>query len=133
MHVGLFGYNRASAGVTLPRAIPFCASLYSLGLPPEIIGLAALDDADWSWLRAIVPALDAELADTVRYVDADQLEWLPPLVRESAARALTLVARRPADAEHTEISREVRRIARSGGSQMSELIVRAAAMRHFLG
>ncbi|MDQ2915513.1 MAG: phosphoenolpyruvate carboxylase [Chloroflexota bacterium] len=133
MHVGLFGYNRASAGVSLPRAIPFCASLYSLGVPPEVIGLAAVTDADWSWLRATVPAMEAELDDALRYLDADRLEWLPPLVRKSAERALTLVERERVDAEHTEISREVRRVAQAGGAQMAELIVRAASMRHFLG
>jgi phosphoenolpyruvate carboxylase len=133
MHVGLFGYNRASAGVTLPRAIPFCASLYSLGLPPEVIGLAAIDDADWSRLRAIVPALEAELADATRYLDADRLDWLPPLVRQSADRALSLVDHGQADTEHTEISREVRRATQSGGGQIAELIVRAAALRRFLG
>src|SRR2546427_649539 len=82
MHVGLFGYNRESAGVSLPRAIPFCASLYSLGLPPELIGLAAVTDADWSWLRATVPAIESELIDAVRYLDAEELAWLPAPVRE---------------------------------------------------
>src|SRR5881628_259226 len=120
MHVGLFGYNRASAGVTLPRAIPFCASLYSLGLPPELLGLAALTDADWSWLRATIPSIESELVDAVRYVDGEGLEWLPALVRESVDRALALIDARETDAEHVEISREVRRIAQSGGAQMTE-------------
>ncbi len=39
LHTGLFGYNRTIGDVILPRAIPFTASLYSLGLPPEFIGL----------------------------------------------------------------------------------------------
>ena len=39
LHIGLFGYNRMIGDVILPRAIPFTASLYSLGLPPEFIGL----------------------------------------------------------------------------------------------
>jgi phosphoenolpyruvate carboxylase len=133
MHVGLFGYNRASAGVSLPRAIPFCASLYSLGLPPELLGLAALTDADWSWLRAMIPSIESELVDAVRYLDQEGLAWLPPLVRESVDRALSLIDARETDAEHVEISREVHRIAQAGGAQMTELIVRAAALRHFLG
>lgn len=38
LHVGLFGYSRGVGKVSLPRAIPFTASLYSLGIPPEFIG-----------------------------------------------------------------------------------------------
>ena len=40
MHVGLFGYGRSLGGVggvTLPRAIGFAASLYSIGVPPELL------------------------------------------------------------------------------------------------
>lgn len=37
-HVGLFGYSRGVGKITLPRAIPFTAVLYSMGIPPEIIG-----------------------------------------------------------------------------------------------
>ena len=133
MHVGLFGYNRESAGVSLPRAIPFCASLYSIGLPPEVIGLAAVTDSDWSWLRTAVPSIATDLADAVRYLDADQLAWLPARSRESAERALTLVDSPHTDAEHVELSREMRRVTESGGVISTELVVRAAALRHFLG
>jgi phosphoenolpyruvate carboxylase len=133
MHVGLFGYNRESAGVSLPRAIPFCASLYSLGLPPELIGLAAVTDADWSWLRAAVPSIATDLADAVRYLDRDRLAWLPARACESVERALTFLDARDTDTEHLELSREMRRITESGGALATELIVRAAALRHFLG
>src|SRR5205807_7099485 len=104
MHVGLFGYNRESAGVSLPRAIPFCASLYSLGLPPELIGLAAVTDADWSWLRESVPAIEADLTDAARHLDRDALASVPSRVRESAERALSLIEARDADVEHREIA-----------------------------
>lgn len=44
LHIGLFGYSRSVAGVSLPRAIPFAAALYSIGVPPEFIGAKALED-----------------------------------------------------------------------------------------
>ena len=38
LHIGLFGYSRGVGRVRLPRAITFTASLYSIGIPPELIG-----------------------------------------------------------------------------------------------
>ncbi len=38
LHTGLFGYSRKVGKTKLPRAIKFTASLYSVGIPPEIIG-----------------------------------------------------------------------------------------------
>lgn len=51
-HIGLFGYSRGVGRVKLPRAIPFTASLYSIGVPPELIGTGrgirqAIKDGIW--------------------------------------------------------------------------------------
>jgi phosphoenolpyruvate carboxylase len=44
LHIGLFGYSRNVAGVSLPRAITFAAALYSIGIPPEFIGAKVIED-----------------------------------------------------------------------------------------
>ncbi|HII61619.1 phosphoenolpyruvate carboxylase [Pyrococcus horikoshii] len=44
LHIGLFGYSRNVGGLSLPRVIKFTASLYSIGLPPELLGLNELSD-----------------------------------------------------------------------------------------
>ena len=72
MHVGLFGYGRSLGGLggaTLPRAIGFAASLYSIGVPPELLGLAALDDADLAFIRESCPSLDEDLRAALRFTN----------------------------------------------------------------
>jgi phosphoenolpyruvate carboxylase len=80
-----------------------------------------------------VPSIATDLADAVRYLDRDRLAWLPSRARESVERGLALVDVREIDEEHVELSREMRRLTESGGALTTELVVRAAALRHFLG
>ena len=55
LHIGLFGYSRNVKGKAMPRAIPFAAAFYSIGIPPEFIGasaLAELSEDEWRALEA---------------------------------------------------------------------------------
>ena len=72
MHVGLFGYGRTLGGVggvTLPRAIGFAASLYSIGVPPELLGLACLTESDVEFIREAYPNMDDDLRAALRFTN----------------------------------------------------------------
>ena len=77
LHVGLFGYGRSlddahedtETVVTLPRAIGFCAALYSIGIPPELLSLTALDADDTAYLKEVYPSLEEDLATALRYAN----------------------------------------------------------------
>ncbi|MDP2400990.1 MAG: phosphoenolpyruvate carboxylase, partial [Actinomycetota bacterium] len=56
LHIGLFGYARELGGVSLPRAISFTCSLYSLGLPPELIAFDALTEDDLTFVLETYPS-----------------------------------------------------------------------------
>ncbi len=42
LHIGLLSYGRKMKKMTLPRAITFTGSFYSLGIPPEFLGISGL-------------------------------------------------------------------------------------------
>ncbi|BBD72351.1 phosphoenolpyruvate carboxylase [Sulfodiicoccus acidiphilus] len=79
LHVGLFGYSRSSGNVTLPRAITFVASLYSIGIPPEVLGLASLarlSEEQWSKLSSVYLHLRDDLRESLRFADYQALDRL---------------------------------------------------------
>ncbi|MCY4529527.1 MAG: phosphoenolpyruvate carboxylase, partial [Chloroflexi bacterium] len=79
MHVGLFGYGRSLGGVggvTLPRAIGFSASLYSIGVPPELLGLGALNDDDLAFVREVYPSLDGDLRAALQFANERHVKEL---------------------------------------------------------
>jgi phosphoenolpyruvate carboxylase len=53
LHIGLFGYSRNVKGKAMPRAIPFAAAFYSIGVPPEFIGASALGDLSEEEWKAV--------------------------------------------------------------------------------
>ena len=80
LHVGLFGYGRSLDGVgdevTLPRAIGYAASMYSIGVPPELLGLTALDREDLAFVREVYPSLDEDLRAALRYTNERNVKEL---------------------------------------------------------
>jgi len=80
-HIGLFGYSRGDGKVTLPRAIKFCGALYSLGVPPELIGsgqaLRHLQSQNLLPLvQKICPYLQADFIHAGHYLNRENLDLL---------------------------------------------------------
>ena len=89
LHIGLFGYSRCVAGVCLPRAISFAASLYSIGLPPEFIGmrsLTLLNDNEWELVQKHYMKIDHDLNLIGGYVSWENINMLMEMHRKTAER-----------------------------------------------
>ncbi|MHA1255980.1 MAG: phosphoenolpyruvate carboxylase, partial [Promethearchaeota archaeon] len=72
LHIGLFGYCRKMGDFCLPRAIKFTASLSSLGLPPSILGLNALDNKDYDFVKTQYIYFEEDLKDSLKFFNPDQ-------------------------------------------------------------
>ncbi len=89
LHIGLFGYSRCVAGVCLPRAISFASALYSAGLPPEFIGLKALDqlnEAEWNALNKNYIKMKYDLKVVGEYVSVSNVNMLIEMCQAVAKR-----------------------------------------------
>ena len=123
LHIGLFGYSREVNGSALPRAIKFTASLYSIGVPPELLGLSALSEKEIEFLSEYYHGLHNDLEFAFRYFNPLAVERFPFL------KPLAEMAREyEMDERHGEITSRILR-----GEVEESLIVEAAGIRGFLG
>lgn len=79
LHIGLFGYSRQTGTAKLPRAISFVAALYSMGIPPEILGLASLKEMNNDeilLIRKLYLNLDYDIKNSAKYFNYDSLKLL---------------------------------------------------------
>jgi phosphoenolpyruvate carboxylase len=79
-HIGLLAYARSMGEQTLPRAITFTAGFYSVGVPPEFIGigraLRKLSSAELEILRSEYHNLADDLVAAGRYLNRENLVTL---------------------------------------------------------
>ncbi len=90
LHIGLFGYSRCVAGVCLPRAISFATALYSVGLPPEFIGLKALNqlsEQEWGVLSKHYVNMEYDLKVVGEYVSLANINMLVEMCQTTAKRS----------------------------------------------
>jgi len=135
LHTGLFGYSRElKKGVTLPRVISFCAVLYSIGLPPDLIGLNVLNKEDIAIIRSVYSRFDDSLSDILSLWNPKVLEILPPAIR-SDIKSVVERFEFKTNHEHQEISSELIDKLKNNhfGTHITDLITRAGSARGFLG
>ena len=130
LHIGLFGYSRSLEGIKLPRAIGFCCSFYSLGIPPEVLGLDGLTERDVDFVREVSPHFDDNMRDALRFMNPESMKLLPEGVMR-AVGALELDVDH--DEEHLALTSHTLSLLRNGGKGMEESVLRAANLRGFLG
>lgn len=133
LHIGLFGYSRQLGKVQLPRAITFCAALYSMGLPPELLGISAVKEKELEIIREINPAFDTDMTDSLRYFNRDNMKYFPKEIRENVMGTAGMFEYEP-DAKHQKITGIIMEdYLKKNNNPINENIIRAASIRGFLG
>lgn len=134
LHVGLFGYSRSVGKVRLPRVISFCASCYSLGLPPEIIGLGSLDQDAINCLKEAYVNYEFDLKRALAFFNDEVFSLLPEMVCISIKKFLDRFG--PFDMDHDHklmTSRIIKALKEGNMSNLQSMIIEAAYIRRFLG
>ena len=128
LHIGLFGYSRDMKGVSLPRAISFTCALYSIGIPPEILALNALDEDDLSFINENYLNFQKDLKDALKYLNKDS-----PFLPEFVKNKLNFIDYE-VNEEHKKITTHLIELIRKDKMDHApELILRAAYLRKFIG
>jgi phosphoenolpyruvate carboxylase len=128
LHIGLFGYARGD-GVKLPRAITFCATLYSIGFPPELIGFAGFQEKDLEVAMEYFPSLEDVMEKALSCYNPESLKIIP--LEEDVKKAMEFFEYNP-DEEHLKATSEVIEVL-SMGRDPREPVIRAGKIRGFLG
>ncbi|MHC4779715.1 MAG: phosphoenolpyruvate carboxylase [Planctomycetota bacterium] len=134
---GLFGYGRTVAGRPAPRAIAFSASLYSLGIPPGILGLramAGLSGPERALVYKTNPMIDHWIREETRWLNRESLSKIDGLnaIREDAEVARNLAPDSSPDPDHLETTSRILAL-KASGKELTPAIVEAAMRRGFLG
>ena len=133
LHIGLYGYSRNIGDLKLPRAITFCAALYSYGLPPEIIGLNALEGKDIDYIKDIYANFENDLRDSLKYLNEENLHIFPHEIVEKIGTIRKMVDYE-VDSKHKKVTSIILEdLKKKDFRLLTENITRAGFIRGFLG
>jgi phosphoenolpyruvate carboxylase len=147
-HIGLFGYSRGVGKVRLPRAISFTASLYCLGVPPELIGTGRglgkiIADGKAGLLKKAYTNLKLDLAKAGGFLSKVNLSKLAKLERtfkgieEDVAQiekyiGQSLGPKTTEQKQHVKLSEQLLKNL-SAKKPLTSIIEKQAALRHSMG
>jgi phosphoenolpyruvate carboxylase len=130
LHIGLFGYSRNVSGISLPRAITFTAALYSIGIPPEVLGLIALDEKDIEFIKEVYINFEEDLKDALEFYNPQT----PFLKEEIKMKIKNHFPDYKNSEEHQQIvSKIIDSIKKNKIGDLPQLVILAANERKFLG
>ena len=133
LHIGLYGYSRNIGDLKLPRAITFCAALYSYGLPPEIIGLNVLEEKDIDYIKDIYANFENDLRDSLKYLNEENLHIFPHEIVEKIGTIRKMVDYE-VDSKHKKVTSIILEdLKKKDFRLLAENITRAGFIRGFLG
>lgn len=131
LHVGLFGYARNVGKMSLPRVISFCASCYSIGLPPEILGLSTLNEDDFRCLEDMHVNFLFDTQVAMSFFNEEVLSILPEEVKSNLKLDWGSFEE---NEEHRAItSRIIKAIKNRDNATLQRDLIEAAHVRKFLG
>ncbi len=132
LHVGLFGYSREVGDNALPRAITFTASLYSVGFPPEFMGVAGLTDDDLDFVAENFPRFFDLLETAAGYYNPRSLSYLD-VDEDRATAALDLVDHDPDPDHRAATDAVIDGLEENRPGPARSAVREAAGIRGFLG
>jgi len=133
LHIGLFGYSRNVEGIILPRVISFCASLYSIGLPPELLGLHCLTEKDLSFLKVAYPSFLEDLSLVTTYYNRDVTKLTSPKIAKNIEKVLDMVKYTENLLHGEYTSQIIQAILSRKEETITENMIAAGKIRSFLG
>lgn len=148
-HTGLFGYSRGVGKVRLPRAITFTGSLYSIGIPPELIAtgrglLIAKKQSRLALVQKYYKYIKEDLDQAGRFLNLENIERLAAkekvykniledikIIEEVFDIKLGPVTKE--EKEHKKLTSEILEKIESKDQSLNDLITKAAIIRKSLG